>query len=401
MSVRAATWLAWSVWALCVALTACSVLLLSFLSSSTPVREGYPFYLEVVFGGMLLAYPTVGALIASRHPGNPIGWIFCAAGLLIVVPTYATLYAPYSLFARSAPLPGTQYMAWVSDSDIVIPGMLAILELLLLLYPSGRLLSREWRVVVWMSVCGSVLWSLQWATSPGSLYRYPSIENPFGVGGGAGLVVEALGNVGILLLVIAFVVSGLSWVSRWERAEGVERQQLKWFAYGLFAVVISMVYPWFLTPLALAFLPIAAGIAIFKYRLYDIDIIINRTLVYGALTALLAGAYLGCVVLFQDALRALTGRESDLAVVASTLSIAAVFNPLRRRIQTFIDRIFYRNKYDAQKTLAAFGDRLREDTDLESLSRDFVAVTRETLHPEHVSLWLREPERDRKPRADG
>jgi hypothetical protein len=183
----------------------------------------------------------------------------------------------------------------------------------------------------------------------------------------------------------------MSWIIRWQGAQGEERQQLKWFAYGFLLIVVSIVQPWYLTPLALALLPVTLGIALLKYHLYDIDVVINRTLVYGSLTALLVLVYFGGVTATQATFQRFTGQEElpQLVIVASTLAIAAMFNPLRRRIQSFIDRRFYRRKYDAAKTLAAFNARLRDETDLDVLSDDLVGAVRGTVQPEHASLWLR------------
>jgi hypothetical protein len=209
---------------------------------------------------------------------------------------------------------------------------------------------------------------------------------------------------------LLLVAGGTAAIVRFRRSRGDERQQLKWFAYAV-AVMVVLFMLWFSLELAgvvavgalvfvvpLMGLPIAVGVAILRYRLYDIDLVINRTLVYGSLTALLAATYLGGVVLLQGTFRALTGQESQLAIVASTLLIAALFVPLRRRVQGFIDRRFYRHKYDATRTLQDFSARLREKTDLDSLDIELLAVVRETVHPEHVSLWLRpavQPERNR------
>jgi hypothetical protein len=230
------------------------------------------------------------------------------------------------------------------------------------------------------------------------------IENPLGI--------EGLESVSELVdaLIEAFwyglgLVAVASLFVRFRRAGGVERQQIKWLAYTASLVVLGAIlaygvysatgvrWTWQvgLTLLAVGFVgtPIAVGIAISRYRLYDIDLLINRTLVYGALTAMLALVYFGDVVLFQAAFRALTGQESQLAIVASTLAIAALFNPLRRRLQAFIDKLFYRRRYDAAKTLEAFSAKLRDETDLDALSDDLVGVVRETMQPAHVSLWLR------------
>ena len=213
------------------------------------------------------------------------------------------------------------------------------------------------------------------------------------------------------------IASVLSLVLRYRRSRGEERQQIKWIAFAasfvgflyLIAMVCAFIFPsaaWFQagSPLWLDLLgyaalssftlvPIAIGFAVLRYRLYDIDMVINRTLVYGSLTATLALLYVSSVVFLQYASRTLTGGESQLAIVASTLVIATLFNPLRRRIQNLIDRRFYRRKYDAQKTLSAFSKTLREETDLEALNAELLTVIRETIQPEHVSLWLRETER--------
>jgi hypothetical protein len=395
MSRRTAAWLAWLLLFLCVALVALTGLL-GYLTPPIPKWE-MPTVLAVLYGMLSLTYPTVGALIASRRPKNTVGWIFCFFGLLLIVSSFVTAYTNFSLFASPAPLPATQYMAWLADSDFELAGIAMVSALLLLLYPDGRLLARGWGIAAWGVVIGCPLWVLEWATWPGPLYAYRSIDNPFGISGGAQDAVEALGAFGILLTALCWVAAAISWVDRWGRADGQERQQLKWFAYSCFLIVVSLVYPPYLTPPALALLPIAAGIAILRYRLYDIDVVINRTLVYGALTAALVAVYFGGIVLLQGVgsvvlqvpFRALTGQESQLATVAATLAIAALFNPLRRRIQAFIDRRFYRRKYDAAKTLETFSAKLREETDLDALSDDLVGVVRETMQPAHVSLWLR------------
>jgi len=241
-----------------------------------------------------------------------------------------------------------------------------------------------WRAVVFMAVCGTALLSLWWLPWPGG-------------------AVEVLGGLGGVSLLVSFVAAVFSVFVRWRSAEGRERQQLKWFAYG--AAVFTGIFfflqvagdkssGWTIFVLivtGLMVIPVSVGIAIMRYRLYDIDRIINRTLVYGSLTALLALVYLGGVTATQTLLRTLTGQEQlpQLVVVASTLVIAALFNPLRRRTQSFIDRRFYRRKYDARKTLEAFSATLRDETDLETLNSELVGVVRETIQPAHVSLWLR------------
>jgi uncharacterized membrane protein YhdT len=227
------------------------------------------------------------------------------------------------------------------------------------------------------------------------------IENPLGIDGLTGVYATLLLFVSPLLTAAA----AFSLFVRLRRTVGVERQQIKWFAYAAAATVSASTLAYIIpgvidTPLwferagfvlNVAFvpaIPVSIGIAILRYRVYDIDIIINRTLVYGTLTVLLAGLYEGSIVLLQEAFRTLTGQQSGLAIVASTLLIAALFTPFRRRIQSFIDKRFYRRKYDARRTLEAFSAKLRNETDLDALSEDLVGVVRETMQPVHVSLWL-------------
>jgi len=397
MSARSAAWIAWTIWALCVPLTTLGGLL-NFLTASGQFgpASGLVIFLSV----LLLTFPTVGALIASRRPENPIGWIFCAVSFSISLAIFAEGYAAYALHASSATLPGVPYAAWLS-SWTGGPVALLAAAFLFLLFPDGRLPSRRWRLVAWTAAIGSLLSALGRAFKPGPLEAHRSIDNPVGIGGALGGVLEVVSTVGTAALIVSALASGISLLVRLRRARGVERQQFKWFVYAAGLMVggfaASLVFSsgpansiaWFSGILGFMFLPAAIGIAILRYRLYDIDRIINRTLVYGSLTLLLAAAYFGGVVALQYVFRVLTGQESTLAVVASTLAIAAMFGPLRRRVQGFVDKRFYRGKYDARQTLEAFNARLRDETDLDALSDDLVRVARDTMQPEHASLWLR------------
>jgi hypothetical protein len=228
--------------------------------------------------------------------------------------------------------------------------------------------------------------------APRPVYTYPSIDNPFWIEGVLKGVVELFGRIGLLFLLVSWVISAISLMLRREEADQVERQQLKWFAASLLPIILAIsLAPWYVGPAALVLLPIATGIAIFRYRLYDIDRIVNRTLVYGVLTAILVGLYLAGVIVAQTIFHTLTGQVEppQLAIVASTLAIAALFNPLRRRIQAIVDRRFYRSKYDAAKTLEAFSSKLRDETDLDRLRDEMVSVIRGTMQPAHVGLRLR------------
>jgi hypothetical protein len=426
MSARATSWLAWGLWLLCVALISFA-LLFYFLASPTPATDTPPT-LTALFGILSLAFPTVGALVASRRPENPIGWIFCGTGLLTGVQAFASGYADYALLEHTGSLPGGEFLAWISRwigvSVLPLAG-----ALLVLLFPNGKLLSRNWQPVVWIAACGSAMLALSAALAPGPLSFQPSFDNPLGLGGAIGKlgpsesgplfdqpslakpadtkintggVVEILLRVGFFFVLVSWLFSVAGMITRMDQARGEERQQLKWFVYTVALLVVGFLaallgfgqhsVAWNIGIAAFNFLPIAAGIAILRYHLYDIDVVINRTLVYGVLTAALALVYVGSIVLLQGLFRALTGETSQLAVVASTLAIAALFVPLRQRVQAFIDRRFYRRKYDVAKTLQAFNTRLRDDVDLDNVADDLVEVVKETMQPAHVTLWLRPPE---------
>jgi hypothetical protein len=408
MSRRNATLLAWSSWTLSVALvpTGLAFGILALSASLPPGREPILPQIAVV-DVLILAYGTVGALIASRRPENKIGWIFCAVGLALAIASAASGYADYGLYGKGGALPAPELAAWFNTWLYILLVFVAPC-LLFLLFPDGQPPSRRWRPVVWLVAVAGAGTFFTLAFSPGELdeYAYPGLANPLGIGGDVGEILTAIEGTGIGIVPIAVLVSIASMIVRFRRARGRERLQLKWVVYTAALVatsfLVSVMLPdrvpqvtqdavFLLGVAAFAGIPIAAGIAILRYRLYDIDVVINRTLVYGALTAMLVAVYFGAVVLLQRLFVALTGEKSTLAVVASTLLIAALFNPLRRRIQSFIDRRFYRRKYDARKTLEAFSAKLRDETDLEALNKELVDVVRETMQPAHVSLWLRPP----------
>lgn len=403
MSARAASWLAWSVWTLSLPLAACSGLL-AFLSAAA--RTWDAAFLLFFFPLMSLMFVTVGAVVASRRPENPIGWIFCTAGLLLSAAVLASAYSTYALYVSPGQLPGVEYVTWLAGW-VPLPTLFLTATLLFLLFPNGRVLSPEWHFVAGVAVLGYVMATFGEAFGRERTvtdYEF-SIPNPVAIGGVVGDFLRELVGFGTILLVLSALASVTSSLARWVRVRGQERQQLKWFAYAAavmvggfllaFTIGTSLELMWDLGTLVgivgFAFLPLATAIAVLKYRLYDIDRIINRTLVYGILTGCLALIYLGGVTASQSIFRTFTSQQElpQLAIVVSTLVIAALFNPLRRRIQGFIDRRFYRSKYDAAKTLAAFNDRLREETDLDTLGQDLMGVVRGAMQPAHVSLWLR------------
>ncbi len=415
MSRRGASWLAWSLWTLSLASAVVSAVFRSLNPGAPKAVSQEPLVFDIWFLLVSLSFATVGALVASRQPRNAIGWIFCALGVCNALAAASQGYAIYALLTGPAYLPGGAVANWLS-SLLAGPIVFAMFALVLLLFPDGRPLSSSWRAVVWLDLAAIAL-IFGFAFKPGPLdTSLLDADNPFGIKG-AGALFEALGIVGIFLALAAAATGAVSLVLRLRRSRGDERQQLKWFAFAgavfcaafatgpvLWSLPPSSGFGWIWTVLflsAVSTIPAAAGVAILRYRLYDIDVIINRTLVYGSLTVSLALVYFGGVISLQGLLRALTGQGSQLAIVASTLVIAALFNPLRRRVQNFIDHLFYRRKYDAAKTLEAFSARLRDETDIDALNSELLATVRQTMQPEHVSLWLRGSERRREETGAG
>jgi hypothetical protein len=392
---RTATWVAWSLCGLSLALTALSLLLLTLNLSRLNVGV-FDYWVEDTTIAALCS--TVGAVIASRRPENPIGWIFCAAGLHGGVSHFSSEYAVYTLLAEPRSFPGGEALAWVR-SWIWVP-YLGLFTFLGLLFPDGQLPSSRWRWIAWLSATVILSGTALVAFSPGPVYGLHPIQNPLGIESLKGVVDPVKASLYALLSIAA-----ISLFVRLRRARRIERQQLKWVTYTAAVAVSGAILAYLvgeavhaswvswvgliLTMSGIVGIPITMTIAILKYRLYDIDLIINRTLVYGTLTATLVALYFGSVIVLQRAFVVLTSQESTLAVAASTLAIYVLFNPLRRRIQSFIDRRFYRRKYDARKTLEVFSAKLRDETDLDALSDELVEVVRETMQPAHVSLWLR------------
>lgn len=415
-SARAAAWLAWSLAGLSVVMFGASTALASvtLLAADEPPSG---LIREVVLFAPLLSFPIVGGLISSKRPENPIGWICLAAGLFWMLIGVQEAYDTYALDAYGrvwTPVLLDAALQWMWVPPVGLLGIYMIL-----LFPDGRLPSRRWRPFAWFAGALMTTISVGFAFVPGPLVERQGVRNPLGIEQLAW--VEGVAVFVVLLLPLCILVSASSLVFRYRRSRGEVRQQIKWLAFAACLVGVlyfgSLLAQILLAPesletegppeplwasimnnlilLAYAGVPIAVGIAVLKHRLYDIEIIVNRTLVYGSLTITLVAVYFGGIVVLQRVFVVLTGQESTLAIVASTLLIAALFSPLRRRVQELVDRRFYRRKYDAAKTLEAFNARLREETDLEALSDDLVGVARGTVQPEHVSLWLR-PEAARK-----
>jgi hypothetical protein len=390
---RTATFLAWGTCALTLILIA-GVVVMTLLN-------GGDLY-DVNFAIVGIASTVVGGVVASRRPTNPVGWLFLGGALSATVRQLAGEYAVYGISTNPGSLALPYALAWVSNTMVWVGPVISFI-LIPLYFPDGRTVSRRWALVARGSFVSLLLLTVLYAFVPGEAVAGSGIQNPVGVE--ALLPLKKSFETVVLAWYIALILAAAgSLVVRFLRSVGEERQQLKWFTYA--AAILPV---WFLVnapiegafpnlfavldSLFIAAVPIAAGIAMLRYRLYDIDIIINRTLVYAVLSLLLGLIYFGAIVLSQAALRTLAGGESSLAVVASTLVIAALFNPLRQRVQDFIDRRFYRKKYDAAKTLEAFSARLREETDLDLLGDELVSVVHDTMRPQHISLWLRPPQK--------
>src|SRR5919107_2714822 len=349
MGSRAAAWLSWALVALSVALIVGGF---SLSQAVTTADSGLQVGGETDDSSVvtdlvtLLVFSAVGAIIASRQPRNAIGWIFCSVGVTLGLNSFAGDYADFWLASGFGNAGLGESAAWLSSWAwsllLYVPT-----SSVLLLFPDGRLPSPRWRPVAWGVALGAAGGVAGLALKAGPLTDFPQISNPYGVAG------PVVGVVGTIVAAGSMVASAVSLIVRLRRTRGEQRQQLKWLAYwGVVAVaalgVGALVIPWsvpasiLIMSVAMLGLPIFTGIAIVRHRLYDIDVIINRTLVYGTLTVTLALVYVGSVVGLQALLRVLTGQESTLAIVASTLAIAALFNPLRRRVQGFVDRRFYR-----------------------------------------------------------
>ncbi|MDQ3678540.1 MAG: hypothetical protein M3401_17380 [Actinomycetota bacterium] len=339
-----------------------------------------PLFDTVFYGLLALSLGTMGAFVASRHPANPIGWVFCAIGI------WGGVVETWEAFDYHS-LPTSDVGLWIVGWSWVLD--LTAYAVVFLLFPTGHLLTRRWRIVIWLLISACIL------GVPGQALNADNPENPLIVDS---VAVQVMFGLGMMLLLVALAAALTSVVIRFRRAAGAERLQLKQLVFAGSVVLPTCVIavPFYYDSVAvqaaigLAFLalPLAAGLAILRYRLYDIDVVINRALVYGALTATLAGAYLAGVLLLQLILSGVTA-NSSLAVAGSTLAVAALFQPARGRIQATVDRRFFRRKYDAARTLERFGARLRDEVDLDALGIELRAVVGEAMQPAHVSLWLR------------
>ena len=400
MEVRTRSRLAWVVFGCTTFVT------LTALAVSVAAGSGVdPFHVG------LLAFPVVGALVASRQPRNALGWIMLGVGAVNALDDVLVVYTSYGLTIEPGSLPRPD-LALALSSPMWVPLIGIMGTFVILLFPDGRLPSPRWRPWAWLCAIAMLLSFVSILIAPASFpdLGYPGIKNPLGI--------EALRPFRnavfavIFLIPISIVGCALGLIQRFRRSQGQDRLQLKWLAAagGATATVylatmvasIAVGSPWDgsgplwlsllqnLAAFSFLLIPVAVGVAILKYRLYDIDLIINRTLVYGALTAVLALVYVGGVVGVGGVMREATGQQDNsLLIAATTLVVAGLFRPARTRIQGFIDRRFYRRKYDAARTVEAFSARLRDEVDLDAMRADLLTVVRDTMHPANASLWLR------------
>ncbi len=361
---------------------------------------GFDFAVIVFMYGVFSLWPIIGGLIVSRHPRNPIGWIWCLGMLFVAMDPFAFGYASYSLTAAPAPLPFTSLaLVWLNWSGM--PFGILMFTLLMILFPTGRPISPRWGRLVWLAAGALIVYLLLKALEPGHYFFYPSIDNLFAVSEPIWTWLNPVMWLALVVLSACLLAGGFSLILRLRRARGDERQQVKWlllplglFVIGIPIVVFSendptglmMLLGGGMHMLAVSGAVAATAFAIFKYRLYDIDLIIHRTLVYSALTGSLALVYFLSVVLLQQVF----SEQSQFSIVLSTLAMAALFAPLRRRIQQIIDKRFYRRRYDAERIIATFAVQMRDQVELEKLSAALLATVEETMQPERASLWMRD-----------
>ncbi len=376
---------------------------LSFVVVGLPLQAGLgapgggPPLFVAVFAALILSLTSVGGYIALRVPGNPIGWLMATAGMTTAVAIFGGTYVQFDHVLAGDRLPFAVVMAWLS-SWLFVATLGALAVFLPLLFPTGRFLSRRWAAIGWIGVAGAVLSAAGGAFAPGPLSSAPWLANPLGIEPLADLLAGAE-TVGNAVAPFVFLGAIVSVILRFRRADALERHQLKWFAFvsAIAIVGLGLAIPnngpvadagWVIGLLGLATLPVAIGIAILRYRLYDIDRIISRTVSWAIVSGLLAAVFVGALVGLQAALVDATG-ESSLAVAASTLLTFSVFQPVRRRVQRAVDRRFNRARYDAQRTVENFAGRVREEMDLATLGSTLSATADDAVHPTSSTVWLR------------
>jgi FtsH-binding integral membrane protein len=393
---RTAAVLAWLACGLALLLLLAAGLVLLWASPDGPLPEGDRSRLDQAINLVsLLGPPLLGGLLASRRPSNPYGWLWVAYGLGWAVVGFTNAYVTYVTASGTEVLGWAGLIAWVNGFTFV--SLLGLTALILLLFPDGRPPSRRWRWLVWAIGVLVVVATIASALLPAG--EDDPIQNPLAAEGSIKAVADAVANVGVTALFLAILVAAGSLLWRFRRARGLERQQLKWLAYGgaflaayvaldLVSLTPAGLVDALIEALTFGALYVGVGMAVLRYRLYDIDRLINRTLVYGLLTALLGLVYAGAVLVLGQLFG--VGRDPpSWAVAGATLAVAALFQPARRRIQAIVDRRFNRRRYDAARTVERFSARLRDEVDLNTLSAELLTVVNQTMQPTQSSLWLR------------
>jgi hypothetical protein len=394
MRLRARVVLTWALWLLTFG--CCAAGLLVTLAIVRPLTVSMLVEGAVYAVFFVLGSATVGLVVALRRPANPIGWLYMGAGLAWA---YSVPLAPWieQLIRERRPLPPVAELAMATSPFTWAPAITLGVTLPALLLPNGRLRSRRWRVVVVMSVTGSVLAMVAGSLSPGPIEEWDGTVNPFGLAGPAGQAAEWLLLVGVALHWLSLPPAVVCVILRFRASRGVERQQLRWVAAGAAAavagLVISLPAGLGIAPNALSAIifpallcpPVAVAVAVLRYRLWDLDRLVSRSLTYAVVTALLVVPSLAILPVAS----ALAGSAGSLAVAAATLAAVAAFAPLRRRVQGLVDRRFNRRRYDAARTVEGFAARLRDQVDLDALHQELVAVVDQTMQPTSTSLWLR------------
>jgi hypothetical protein len=411
MGHQIARYLGWVFWLLDAAVIVAGIIMFA--------RAGLGHETDALVGTLAMvvaffAFPTMGALIIWQRPRNTVGWIFCCIGLGTAFTSFSAAFVQYAIASN---IDASLLVGMVDAAGNTIwPLNLGLGTFLLFLFPNGRLPSRRWRFIFWLDVVVVALAVLMGLFQPGYLESVNGVGrvwNPLGITA-AKPFFDLVNTVGGLVFVVCALASVAAIIVRYVTSHDIQRQQIKWFAFGVAAMVAILIPSFIFIPeedtlsnitfgLGIIMLPLGAGIGILRYRLFDIDVIINRTLVYGLLTAILAGVYLlgvvGVQTIVNTIARSTTGpasTPSPLLIVVTTLLIAALFQPLRRRLQRFIDRRFYRARYDARKTLDKFGASLRSEVELSHLTDHLLETVEQTMRPAHVSLWLREPDSERQ-----
>ena len=386
--------LAWSLWAVSLALSAIgAALVLTSLDAVVPDNWGFRGYWDLVAP----VFATAGLLIARQQPRNSIGWLLLLAGVSGGFGGFAQEYTTRAIIIDPGSLPGAVAVAWFASWTWTL-GMGPMVTLVPQLFPTGRPLTPRWRPLVWAGASFIPLAFVLFTLRPGPVENATFIENPLPATGAVAAFRDAIDVPAPLIMVGVVLASAASMVVRSRRARGVERQQLKWMvsatalcglAFASIILTNSSKPSQIVMIAALMTVPAAIGVAIRRYHLYDIDLVINRALVYAPTTAAIAVAFFGGIVVLQAVLRPLTS-GSEIAVAVSTLASLALFQPLRVRVQRAVDRRFYRSRYDAARTLDDFSVRLRDHVALDAVRADLLDAVRDTVQPAHASVWLRD-----------